>query len=533
MITNRPQWGEVVDVVVVGTGAGAMTAATMAADGGSEVLVLEKDRVVGGTTGVSGGVMWIPNNHHMADAGVADSREEALAYLRRLSDGRGPDPALAEVFVDTAPEMLAYLEAKTPLQTQTVLNFPDYYFGFDIPGKKPGGRSVEPVPFPVRSELPGWADRVAARTTLLSLGAKTTLTEDLGGIADLEVVARRERDDVRVKGAAYIGALLKGLIDRGVTVSTESPAGELVVVDGAVLGLRYSSGGQGRLVGARRGVVLACGGFEWNREMVLAFLGYDVTPLSVGTNTGDGHVMAMEAGAKLGNMTSYWGQAAMFDPAVTRDGDVVGQMATAGIPGAIVVNPAGRRFMNEAVTYHDWPKAFGNFDANKPGLANEQPAWWIFDAGLRAMMPIMSVAPDAPTPDWIRSAPTIAALADAIGIDGAALEATVAEFNEHAERGEDPLFHRSGVRPLDKGPFFATEIRPATLGTSGGLRINADAQVLAYRGGVIDGLYAAGNTSASVFGPCYPSGGGPIAASATFGYIAGRHAAARPARSLA
>jgi 3-oxosteroid 1-dehydrogenase len=221
----------------------------------------------------------------------------------------------------------------------------------------------------------------------------------------------------------------------------------------------------------------------------------------------------------------------MFDPAVTRDGEVVGQMTTAGIPGAIVVNPDGRRFLNESVTYHDWPKAFGDYDANRPGLANHQPAWWIFDEGLRRAMPVLSVAPDAPTPDWIHHAATVRELAGDIGVDANALEATVAHFNDHAAAGKDPEFRRSGIRPLE-GPFYATEIRPGTLGTSGGLRIDADARVLAYRGGVIDGLYAAGNTSASVFGPTYPSGGGPIAASATFGFIAGRHAASRPPRAI-
>jgi 3-oxosteroid 1-dehydrogenase len=531
MITETPTWDHITDVVVVGTGAGAMAAATLAADGGAEVIVVEKDAVVGGTTGVSGGVMWIPNNHHMADAGVVDSREDALAYIHHLADGRAPDPSLVDVFVDTAPEMLAYLEAKTPLRMQTVQNFPDYYVGFDVPGKKPAARSVEPVPFPVRAELPDWADRIAVRTTLLSLGAKTTLTEDLSGGSDVDELVRREREDIRVKGAAYIGALLKGLVDRGVEVMTETPAAELVVVGGAVVGLRCEQQGRRLLLGARRGVILACGGFEWNAEMVRAFVGYDVTPLSVGTNTGDGHVMGMEAGAKLGNMTSYWGQAAMFDPAVTRDGEVVGQMTTAGIPGAIVVNERGRRFLNESVTYHDWPKAFGNFDANRPGLANRQPAWWVFDEELRRAMPVLSVAPEAPTPEWIHHAPTVRAVAAAIGVDADGLEATVADFNAHAATGDDPAFHRAGVRPLT-GPFYATEIRPGTLGTNGGLRIDAQARVLAYRGGVIDGLYAAGNTSASVFGPTYPSGGAPIAASATLGFIAGRHAAARPSRDI-
>ena len=265
--------------------------------------------------------------------------------------------------------------------------------------------------------------------------------------------------------------------------------------------------------------------------MVRAFIGYDVKPLSPGTNTGDGHVMAMEAGAKLGNMTSYWGQGAMFDPAFTKDGEVVGQMSMGLGPGSFVVNGHGHRFFNEDVTYNDWPKAFANFDANLPGLPNQPPAWQIFDAETRTTRPILSVGTESPTPDWIVSAPTVRELATQIGLDADQLEATVDRFNAQAANGADDDFGRTRVRPL-AAPFFAVETYPATLGTNGGLRIDRDARVLAYRGGVVPGLYAAGNTTAAIFGGAYPSGGAPIAAGATFGYLAGRHVAAQPRREL-
>jgi succinate dehydrogenase/fumarate reductase flavoprotein subunit len=530
----RQDWDRVVDVVVVGTGGGAMVSATLAADHGAEVLVVEKDAVVGGTTGVSGGVMWVPQNSHMADAGIEDSRDDAIAYIDRLADGRAPDPSLIEVFVDTAPEMLAYLHAETPLRTQMVTVMPDYYFAHpsDIPGARGPGRSVEPLPFAVRSAVGDWADRVAARSTLLSLGSQTTLVEDLSGTRlTPEERARREREDLRAKGAAYIGSLLKGLLDRGVEIMVETPAVRLVVADDEVVGGRGRRDGAPVVVGARRGVVLACGGFEWNQEMVRAFIGYDVEPLSPGTNTGDGHVMAMEAGGELGNMTSYWGQGAMFDPAVTRDGEVVAQMSMGLGPSSLVVNRHGRRFFNEDVTYNDWPKAFGNFDANLPGLPNQPFAWQIFDGATRATRPILSVGVESPTPDWIATAATVRELAAHIGVDADRLEATVARFDEQAQRGVDEDFGRTAVRPL-RAPFFAVRIHPATLGTNGGLRIDADARVLAYRGGVVPGLYAVGNTAAGIFGGAYPSGGAPIAAAATFGYLAGRHVANRPRRDL-
>ena len=533
-LSRQPDWDRIVDVVVVGTGGGAMVAATLAADGGADVLVVEKDSVIGGTTGVSGGVMWVPQNHHMADEGIADSREDALAYILRLADGRAPDPSLIEVFVDTAPEMLEYLNAKTPLCTQIVTVLPDYYLTHpsDIPGKRGPGRAVEPLPFAVRSAVGEWADCLAARSTLMSLGSQTTLVEDLSGtrLSD-EERARREREDLRYKGAAYIGALLKALLDRGVEIMVETPALQLVIVDGAVLGVRCERDGVAFTVGARQGVVLACGGFEWNAEMVRAFIGYEVKPLTPGSNTGDGHVMGMEAGAKLGNMPSYWGQGAMFDPAFTLDGEVVGQMSMGLGPSSFIVNGHARRFFNEDVTYNDWPKAFGNFDANLPGISNQPPAWQIFDAATRAARPILSVGIETPTPEWIASAPTVRELAARIGLDADLLEAAVARFNEQAERGVDDDFSRTHVRPLEP-PFYAAQTYPATLGTNGGLRIDADAQVLAARGGVIDGLYAAGNTAAGVFGGAYPSGGAPIAAGATFGYRAGRHVAARARRDL-
>jgi succinate dehydrogenase/fumarate reductase flavoprotein subunit len=284
MITELPKWDEIVDVVVVGSGGAALTAATLAHDGGAEVLVLEKDHMIGGTTAVSGGVMWLPQNHHMAAAGVPDSREEAIAYISRLAMGGEHDPHLIEVFVDTAPEMLSYLESKTPVQTATVMNFPDYYISFDVPGKKPGARSVEPVPYPVARELPDWKDKLVTRGTLMSLGAVTTLGEEFAPEGDLtEEIARREAEDVRVKGAALIAMLFKGLLQRGVELRLESPVRELVVVDGAVVGARYEAGSESRLVGARKGAVLACGGFEWNPELVRAFIGYDVKLPSLAT----------------------------------------------------------------------------------------------------------------------------------------------------------------------------------------------------------------------------------------------------------
>jgi succinate dehydrogenase/fumarate reductase flavoprotein subunit len=485
-------------------------------------------------------VLWIPNNDHLADAGLEDSREAALSYLRRIADGRALDESLLEVFVDTAPEVLRYLESKTPLRMQLVTNLPDYYMAIRdrIPGCQPFSRSVEPVPYPAREELGDWADRIATRSTLLSLGASTTLVEDLaamGGVtANRDELARREREGVRVKGAALVACLLKGLLDRGVDLRLSSPATELVVDDqGSVVGLQAAPADGARLLGARKGVILACGGFEWNRDMVLGYLGYDVQPLSPGGNTGDGHLMAMEAGALMGNMWGYWGQGAMFDPTITLpDGRPAAQMMTGLGPGSIIVNRHGQRFMHGGHTYNDFPKPFGNFDQDYPGYPNTPPAWVVFGASVKERQPILTMRPGQPAPEWLARGATVRELAERIGLDPDVLERTVARFNEHAAQGQDPDWNSPLSQPVEGPPFYAIEQWPASLGTNGGCRIDADGRVLGHRRAVIDGLYAAGNTSAAALGGAYVGGGTPIGSGATFGYLAGRHAGSAPARRI-
>jgi 3-oxosteroid 1-dehydrogenase len=544
MLTRAPdKWDRIVDAIIVGSGGAALTAATLAHDGGAEVVVLEKAAMIGGTTAVSGGVVWLPGNHHMAEVGIPDSREDALAYLQRLTCGHEHDPALLEVFVDTAPEVLRYLEAATPLRMQPVANFPDYFFAYDVPGKRWGGRSCEPLPYAVGDEIPEWRDRLVTRGTLMSLGSNTMLAEDFAEqTAELRAeLARREASDIRTKGAALIAMLFKGLLERGVDVVLESPVRELVVVDGAVVGVRAEAAGKSTLIGARKGVVLACGGYEWNPEMVRAFIGYDVQPLSPPNNVGDGLVMAMEAGAQLANMTSYFGQPAMFDPEIERDGSLVPQFEWGrGTPGSIVVNRGGKRFANEAMPYNDFPKAFGSYDATNNEFPNEGPGWMLFDQHVRDTTRILSMFPGQPTPGWVPVADTIGGLADLIGVDRTVLEATVEEFNAHAAEGADPAYRRTelglmapgAVRPLDQGPFYAVVIWPGALGTNGGPRLDANGQVRGYRTPTISGLYAAGNTAASAYAWAYPGGGATIANGMVFGFRAGRHLAAQPARDI-
>ncbi len=538
------KWDRVVDVVVVGTGGAALVSATLAHDGGAEVLIVEKAPMIGGTTAVSGGAAWLPGNHHQIAAGVPESRDDVLAYLDRVTMGTAPDPELLEVYVDTAPEMLRYLEDHTPVRMH-VSPLPDYYWPWHIPGMRTmPGRAVEANPYPVGSELPEWRERLVSRGTLMSLGAATTLSEDFAEktpelVAEL---ARREAEDIRPKGAALIAMLFKGLLERAVETLIETPARELVLDDnGSVIGIVVDHGGSTLRIGTRKGVILACGGFEWNPELVRTHVGYDVYPLSPPNNTGAGLTMAMKAGAALGNMTSYWGTPVMFDPEITRDGELVPQFEWGrGAPASIVVNRKGRRFANEALPYNDFPKAFGQFDPQAIEFPNAAPGFLVFDRTVRDAQRILSMLPGEPDPGWVTKADTIGDLAEAAGIDRAGLEAEVARWNEHAAAGQDPDFRRHEVglmspgmlAPITQAPFYAVAIHPGMLGTNGGPRIDSNAQVRRQGGGLVEGLYAAGNTAANVFGWAYPSGGGTIGNGTVFGYRAGRHIAAQPARDI-
>ena len=540
----NPAWDRIVDVVVVGSGGAALTAATMAHDAGADVIILEKDSMLGGTTAVSGGGVWLPGNHVMKEAGIEDSREDALAYIRRLTAGREPDPELLEVFVDTAPEVLRYLEDNTPLETH-ISPLPDYYWTWQIPGNRPvPARCVEANPYPVRDELAEWADRLVKRGTLMSLGTATTLTEDMTPpTPELEAeLKRREAQDIRPKGAALIARLFKGLLERGVEALLETPARQLVTNDnGDVIGVVAEHSGAPLRIGARKGVVLACGGFEWNAELVKGHIGYDVKPLSPPNNVGDGLTMAMSVGAKLANMTSYWGTPVMFDPDITRDGEPVPQFEWGrGAPASIVVNSKGVRFANEALPYNDFPKAFGRYDPEAVEFPNAAPAYLIFDRTVRDSQRILSMFPGRPDPEWAVKADTITELAEKIGIDPAALDKTVVRYNEHAAQGEDPDFRRhevglmspGHVAPIQKPPYYAVEMFPGTLGTNGGPQLDRNGQVRRRGGGLVSGLYAAGNTAANVFGWAYPSGGGTLGNGIVFGYLAGRHVGAQPARPI-
>ena len=547
------QWDEIFDVVVVGSGGGALTSALLAARGGASTVVVEKDEFIGGTTAVSGGDMWIPNNRFVKDR---DSREDALKYITRLSDGRASDPELAEVYVDTAPEMFEYLLETTGYDSEPHITLDDYYsvIGDRIPGVRHFPRTCAVKPYPAGTELGLELARKINKGPWVP-PVEVSFPEQRRGEVGPEELAKREREVWRAKGGGLIAPLLKGLVDLGMEVRTSTPAVKLVTdAAGAVVGVVVNGPDGARRLGARRGVVLACGGFEWNPELVKTFIGYEVKPMTPWSNTGDGHLMAMEVGAKLGAMWSFFSYGVVYELwAKGRDGNPLPQMIMGLGPGSIIVNQHGNRFMHGGYTYNDFSAPFGFFDQRNPGFTNKAPAWNIFGAaileqGISGAKPGISMTLTGPdgqeAPDWVQLAGSIRELAAKIGIDPNALEATVERYNQYAEKGEDPDWGDPGQtsvltgpdtlnrKPITGPPYGAIQQWPGTLGTNGGLRIDKDARVLGNRVPIIDGLYAAGNTSASVLGSIYPGGGSCIGPSVTMGYRAGLHLAGKASRDI-
>ncbi len=538
------RWDLEVDVVVAGSGGAGLTAAILAHDRGARVAVLERSDKIGGTTAVSGGGLWIPLNDHLSEVGVEDSREAALAYCRRLAAGRASDE-LIETFVDTGHEMARYLERHTPLRLHAS-QMPDYRS--EEAGAKPRGRTLQPDFF-ARAELGEWADLL--RPTPLMF-VPLTMEEQMGSLSKpkelpVKEIVERMQQGLLGSGNALVARLLKGCVDRGITFVLETRARELAREGGRVAGLRCERGGGDWFARAQGGVVLACGGFEWNDELRAKFLPGPLTGhCSPPHNEGDGLLMALEAGADIANMSEAWAYPGAVVPGEEHEGRPVSRwiVGERTLPHSIMVNRHGRRFVNEGVNYNDLSKALFHFDPHAYEFVNV-PCWLIVDSQYRAKYPIMTVMPGDPDPDWLPKDASLAGLAARLGVDAPGLEATVQRWNALARAGRDDDFHRGesgyerwigdadaphpNLGTLEQPPFYALRIEAHSAGTKGGPRTNARGQVLNVRGQVIEGLYAAGNTMAGVSGPGYYGGGGTIGLAMTWGYLCGINAAAAAA----
>lgn len=494
---SQTQWDREVDVVVIGAGTG-LAAALVAAVAGLKVLVLEKHVAPGGNAAVSGGVLWVPNNRVMLREGLKDDREQALVYLRHVAQGQADENLLTAV-VDRGPDMLDYLEQHTALRwrvSRIMGEAADYHPTWR--GGMTFGRSVEPV-----------------------------------------------QPTVAMAGGLLISELLMAVQKHGGELLTATPARRLLsetTAEGTVVtGVEAEQGGKPLRIRARRGVLVAAGGFERNAEMKRHFLrGPSPYTLGAETNTGDGIRMGMALGADLRNMNEAWGITAYQAEAEAFGGGRGGISLSAQIerrnPASLCVNRYGRRFCNEAADYDSSWRTFHTWENWGENGYHNIPAFQIFDHSCREHRTIAGRTKDQSLPDWVAVADSLEALAEKLGIDAAGLAATVAEFNRHAATGRDPHFHRGespydsngsgkaadALQPLTRTPFYGAQVTPADLGTCGGLRIDERARVIDVFGQPIRGLYACGN-SAGVGGPgaLYGGGGGTLGPAFTFAYIAG------------
>lgn len=532
---------ETFDVVVLGSGCAGMMTALAAADHGLQVALLEKADLLGGTTALSSGVAWLPGNKYQAEHGVTDSADAGRAYLTSLSNGMIL-PEFTDAFVDTVNEMLEWAEQRTPLRMQLVPGYPDYHPEF--PGGMPGGgRSTEPSLFSF-DELGAWADRFLGARRSMHVG-ETPVGGGTGFLTE-EEESRRASQRLEGLGRGLLGALFKGLLDHDVAVRTGCEAARLVVEEGRVVGVELADGSR---VGARRGVVLATGGFERNEELVTAFLrGPIAHSPGAPTNTGDGLRMAMAVGAQLGVMREAW-----WVPVVTIPGFPGEQYSGNGVqlvqrertlPRTIMVNADGRRFTNEAANYNALGAAFHTFHPTRFVFEN-QPAWVVLDHGFLEQYGGYGV-PAGQVPDWLEKADTVAELADLIGVPADALVATVDRWNQLCAQGHDDDHGRGDsaydgwcgdrdrypgtgatLGPIDQGPYYAAPVHSSTLGTKGGPRTTVDCEVLDVEGEPIAGLYAVGNVMAAPTGMVYGGAGGTLGPAMVFGYRCGL-ALARP-----
>ncbi|MFI9408260.1 3-oxosteroid 1-dehydrogenase [Nocardia gamkensis] len=544
------------DVVVVGSGAAGMTAALTAAYRGLSVTLIEKSRSFGGSTARSGGGIWIPNNPVLQREGVPDSPELARTYLKAVVGDRVPE-AKQRAFLDRGPEMMRYLGARSRYWEFVYdRGYSDYHPEF--PGGLAQGRSIEPAPLDGRL-LGGDLHKINQPTMSGPKGIAFTVSD----FHDLNMIARTwagKRTAIRV-GMQAVGNKLRGrlplslgkalaarlwlsLRDAGVPVWLNTPLTDLITEADAVVGVRAEHDGTPVVIKARRGVVLAAGGFEHNLRMREQYMsGPQSTEWTVGAteNVGEGIVAGQKAGGAVDLMGDAWWGPSVRNP----DGPPFFCLAERSQPGGIMVNHAGERFVNESAPYVNVVHKM--YEQEAAGVGHI-PAYFIMDQRFRDRYLFLGNFPKRPLPrkyadaGIIDQADTLAELAAKIGVPPAALTATVERFNRFARAGRDEDFRRGDsaydryygdptvrpnpcLAPIEQGPFYAVEMVPGDLGTKGGLVTDEHARVLDSDDRPIPGLYAAGNNSASVMGNDYAGAGATIGPAMVFGYIAAGHLA--------
>ncbi|MDA9468522.1 FAD-dependent oxidoreductase [Bradyrhizobium sp. CCBAU 53415] len=554
---------ETYDVIVIGAGAGGMTAAAVAAAEGLRVLVIEKTAFVGGTTAWSGGMIWIPANAKM-EAGLSDSITDAVRYLSSTV----PEPAnagLRAAFLARGPEAIGYLEANTAVRLQPVKDYPDYYP--ERLGATRGGRVLEPVAFdgvwlgkslarlrPPLPECPRFGGMMVNRLDISHLGRiGTSLRSTLRAVQLFSSYAcqrlRSPHGTILHPGNALAAQLYATLLARRVEILFSADVEDLSMRDERVAGVVIRHGARDRLIAARRGVVLATGGFSYDVSLRKRFFpaGAGFISAACASGTGDGIRLAIAAGAALNTdatSAAYWVPVSLFRRTDGSRGVFPHMVTDRAKPGVIAVNAAGRRFVNEALSYHEFVLAMfrdGNGEPDLPFyLICDRDFLWSY--GLGRIKPFTRRVRRYVASGELIRAPDVAQLAAKMGIKPSTLSATIAAYNADAKEGRDPEFGRGSttyqrhlgdatlrpnpcVAPIVRAPFFALRIYPADLGTAIGMTVDAQARVLRKDGTPIAGLYACGNDMASIMNGNCPGPGITLGPALTFGYIAGRHLA--------
>lgn len=552
------------DVLVVGSGAAGLATAVSAAHEGLEVIVAEQDAFIGGTTAWSGGWMWVPHNPLAVRAGIVEPEADPKRYLWSELGSRSDDVRI-DAYLATGPEMVRFFEEKTAVEFIAGNAIPDFH---TTDGHAEGGRSISVRPFNAR-ELGPWIDKLRPPLDIVSLmgmgiagGAdmahffnatrspRSALHAARRLIAHFRDLALHGRGMHLVNGNALVARLLRSALDRDVTVLTEAAATRLLSEQGAVVGAEIG-GLKPRRIIARRGVVLATGGFPHDRARISALFQHAPTgtehhSAAPQTNVGEGLRLGEAAGGTID--IGLASPAAWAPVSLVRRGNgttaVFPHLVERAKPGFMAVLPDGRRFVNEADSYHDFMVQL--FEA-WPGTGTPY-AWLICDHKAHRRFGLGWSKPFPFPPalyvrnGYLKRAATLAELAGICGIDASQLEATVAAFNADARQGEDSQFGRGksaynrtqgdphqrpnpALGPLETAPFYAVRIVPGSLGTFAGLMTDASARVLGRNGLPISGLFAVGNDMSSIMGGHYPSGGITLGPAMVFGYIAGRELA--------
>lgn len=542
-------------VVVAGSGAAGLTGALTAAIAGLKVLLVEKTELIGGTSSISGGGVWIPANPHTAESGIEDSPDEAMTYLRHVV-GDEAGEGMLESFVYRGREMIEFLEDRAalffrawPAMGGTIDYQPD------LPGGKPGGRALDSGKVAL-ADVGEWAECVRFGPGSPWAGDKFDFYREsmharpsgkgafhpgraFVDVGNVEYADAPKTFSHVAGGTALVVQLLRGCIEQGVVFAMKSPVRDLVVDDGRVVGVRLERDGEEVVVRASRGVLLATGGFAHNEDMKRAYFDRHLDlSCEIRTNQGDGQRAGAAAGAQLSHMGDAWWMpmVALGDNA-TPEQDAFSVREARCLPHTMVVDHSGRRFINESLNYYNFCEGFGI----KRGMTSPRTAWLVFDSQAHEKYSMFNGAPPPPPGkgrSWLHEAPTLDELAAKIGVDPATLVETATRFSGYARDGRDPEFGRGegkfdrawgdpahepspALGPIEVGPFFAVELRPGALATKGGLKINTRAEVLrAGDGAPIPGLYAAGNASAGPVPYAYPGPGSTLGAGMTFGFIA-------------